>query len=124
MSLTKQKLIFWQLAKDKLDAAKAKELELRKEICEEILGDNVKGTHKKEFSGMTAKAVGKINMKFDTVILKEIFPDLSKEEKLCIRYKQELVAKHYGLLPEDSIFHKAVITSAGTPSLELKIEKE
>lgn len=121
MAITKKKLQDWQKAKDTLAEAKEKEMELRREICSEILGDKLKGTvHLKKF-GLDAAAAGKLNTSLDADSLKPIFKKLSPEEKACIKYKPELIAKQYKLLPDDSILHQAVTSKPGTPSLTIKV---
>jgi len=120
MSLKKKTLLQWEEAKIELDVAKENEMVLRKEICEEILKDQIKGTtHFKKF-GLDAAATAKLSQKFDVDILKEIFHKLNKEEKGCIKYDPKLVAKKYKELPEDSILHQAVESKPGTPSLKIK----
>ena len=106
--------------KDQLVEVKEKELELRNEICDLILDGKVKGTsHFKKF-GLDAAAVAKENVKIDKDVLKTIFKKLSPQEKACIKYKPELINKEYKNLPENSIFHQAVVTTPGTPALTIK----
>lgn len=119
MPITKKRLLEWQDAKDALDLAKSQELELRNDLCAEILKDKVKGTvHFKKY-GLDAAATGKINVTLDAGTFKEIFKKLSATEKACIKYKPELINKAYKDLPEDSILHSAVSEKPGTPSFKL-----
>ena len=120
MSITKKRLLAWQDAKEILDVAKEKELELRNELCSEILKDKTKGSVSVSKFGFKAKATAKMNAKLDVDDLKAIFTKLSAEEKACIKYKPELITKKYKDLPENSILHKAVSEKPGTPSFELK----
>ena len=120
MPLKKKILLQWEEAKIELDIAKEKEMDLRKEICSEILQDQQKGVkHFKKF-GLDAAATAKLNQKLDVDTIKSIFKKLDKQEKACIKYDPKLVAANYKELPEDSIFHSAVESTPSTPSLKIK----
>lgn len=125
MEITEDKILAWKSAKEELAVAKETEMTLRKEICDVILVNRPKGaTHFKKY-GMDLTATGKFSTpKIEKDLLTDILSKLSKTERSCIRYKPELVAKNYKMLPEESILHQAVISKDGTPDLKLKIIKE
>jgi hypothetical protein len=124
MSITKIEIEAWKDSKNRLKEAKEIELEIRKGLCGKILKAKAKGTvHYKKF-GYDLAATAKINKKIDSNSLKKLFKDLSNEEKKCIRYKPELKMQEYQDLSNDSILHKAVIITPGTPELKIKEIKE
>ena len=124
MSVTKKHIEVWIAAKANLDVVKAKEMELRKEICEAVLQGTHKGTEHLIVEGLDVAATGKINTKVDTECLDTIWNDLSQGEKDCIVYKPSLVAKEYKTVDAKSKLHEAIITTPGTPTLKVKPVKE
>jgi len=103
-----------------LAAAKSAEMQLRMHICDQVLLDKIKGVAHKVIDGFDFAATAKINMSIDKELLENLLPDLSDTEKLCIRYKPEVVAKTYNALDSKSKLHLAVTAKPGTPSLKIK----
>ena len=124
MPITKSKLSAWAEAEAALGRAKATELALRLEICKEVLAGKPKGVAHLIVDGFDVAATAKINTKIDKEVLDTIWPSLSQTEKESVRFKPEIVAKQYGFLDAKSNLHQAVITTPGTPSLEIKPIKE
>ena len=115
----------WILAKSSLDTWKEKELELRQIICAEVLEGKQKGTSHLLEHGWDIVATAKLNTTVDSAVLDQIWPELSLMEKEAIRYKPEVIAKQYNLITDSgSKLHLAITTKPGTPSLELKPQKE
>lgn len=114
----------WATAKLKLAELKETELELRKEICDHILGDKIKGSKKGVIGSFTLSASAKLNQTIDKELLKSIWPDLSIEEKKCIKFDPKIVAKEYKTVDAKSNLHQAITSKPGTPTLEIKGVKE
>lgn len=113
----------WVTSKEKLDAAKAKEVELRLLICEQILDGKIKGSFKSTIEGYVLTATAKLNNKVDADLLKTIWEELSPEEKRCIKFKPNLIAKEYNKLKGTYELFRAVDSKPGTPSLAIKPTK-
>lgn len=118
--MDKSKVLEWMKLAADLKNLKAKEMELRKELCEEVLGDKVKGTDHLIVEGLDLAATGKVNTTLDPEMLQSIWNDLSQKERDCIVHKPSLVAKNYKDLDGTSTLHQAVTTKPGAPSLKVK----
>lgn len=110
----------WLNAKKKLDHYKDNEMSLRKTICSFILGTKTKGSKTDMVGEFKMTATAKLNTVIDKDALKAIWPDLSKQEKACIRFKPELVAANYKKIPANSKLHQVITDKPGAPTLVLK----
>ena len=110
----------WIFTKDKLTQAKEQELKLRKEICEHILQEKIKGSKKGSIGVYVLVASAKLNNKLDAELLESIWKELSEKEKACIKYKPSLIAKEYNSLDGAVKLHRCIDSKPGTPSLTLK----
>lgn len=129
MTISRELIDHWKEAKERLDSAKEDEMNLRILIASEVAelgagGDYLPGTfHHKDLGEDIVVSIS-MNQKIDKKILSGILADLSDEEKAAIRYKPELNAKEYKLLPADSLLNKAIKSKPSTPTLEIKELKE
>jgi hypothetical protein len=122
--MDKDKVITWMEAALKLAAAKTHEMELRQDICKEVLDGKLKGVKHLIVEGLDVAATGKINTTLDPELLESIWNDLPQQERDCVVQKPSLVAKNYKGLSDDSLLHQAVTTKPGAPSLSVKPVKE
>ena len=110
-------MIHW---KEKLTEAKEKELLFRKEICEHILGDKIKGSKKGTIGIYVLSASAKLNIKLDAELLESMWKELSDGEKACIKYKPSLIAAEYKNVDSQAKLHRCIDSKPGTPTLTLK----
>ena len=110
----------WIKWKDDLAMAKENELNLRKEICEHILQGQIKGSKKGTIGIYVLSASAKLNDKLDAELLKAIWPNLTPEEKACIKYKPNLIAAKYKKLKSGVKLNRCIDSKPGTPTLTLK----
>jgi len=113
----------WLEWKDDLAFAKENELKFRKEICEHILGDKIKGSKKGTIGKYVLTASAKLNIKVDDELLESMWEELSDGEKACIKYKPSLIAKEYNSLDGAMKLHRCIDSKPGTPTLTLKTVK-
>jgi len=111
----------WLDAKATLDAAKKSEMELRKQICDELLADKPEGTNNFNLFGYDIKAVKKFTYSLDPD-----FDDtmLTDDEKECIRFKPSLVLGRYKKLIEPGALDDYVTVTEATPTLSISLNEE
>ena len=114
----------WLGWKDDLALAKESELELRKKICELILGDKIKGSKKGSIGKYVLTASAKLNMKVDAELLESMWEELSDGEKACIKYKPNLIAAEYKNIDSQAKLHRCIDSKPGKPTLTLTSIKE
>lgn len=120
ISIDSDKVQSWLIAKEELATLKARELDLRNQICEHILDGKIKGTSNKVIGVYSLSAAAKLNNKVEKEELQAMWSDLSPEEKECVKFKPEVVAKNYGKIAADSNLHRVITSKPGTPTLTLK----
>lgn len=118
--MTENDIRQWIMAKNKLNTAKTKELELRKIICDYILDGKVKGSKKSIIGVFTLTATAKLNNRLDKKLLAVLWPDLSAVEKSCIKFEPSVIAKEYNIIDNKSNIHRAITSTPGTPTLTIK----
>lgn len=108
-----------------LAKVKKQELELRKELCNELFEGRV-GEFKKEFETdrYEVEAQSKVTHNIDKTAFAAIVDELSDEELECIRYKPELDIRKWRKLPEDAILHEVVTEKPATPTLKITLKVE
>lgn len=120
--ITRETLENWENAKSQLDNYKTKELALRLQIADEVLGGAIKGTHHSLYDGMNkASVTAKLNLSVKPEELKVAWGDLSPIERECIQFKPTVKTGPYGKLPEDSLLRRIVSAKPGTPTLKVKL---
>ena len=114
----------WILAKEKLDRAKAREAELRIELCNFILQGQPKGSKKATIGKFNLTATAKLNQKVLKDELKSIWVDLNPNQRKCFKFDPKTVTKEINKLEPDSIVFKAIEEKPGMPALSIKQPKE
>ena len=106
-----------------LKEIKAKELELRNQICDVILAGLGTGTHNFAKDGMLIKAVASLNYSFDKETLDGLINDdaLSADELDCIRWKPELALAKYKKTDNTEALDEALFVKPAQPTLEIKL---
>lgn len=104
-----------------LSEVKEKEMELRLDICSEILKGKKVGTNNFTEGGLKIKAVKKVNHKLDEDELSEVYDDMSDEETACIKFKPSLIKKNYDALAESPILDEVLTVEDATPSLKITL---
>lgn len=114
-----EKIEKWVDLYEQLKILKDQEVNLRKEICEEIFNGERK-TKKVNIGPYKVKAVYKINSRIDEAAYTNLEPMLSTQEKEAIRIKFDLVQSKMKKLDLDSLLMQCIIQKPGTPTLEVK----
>lgn len=106
-----------------LKELKAKELELRNEICDKLLEGLPVGTHNFAKDGMKIKAVSSLNYSFDQTTLDDLINDdmLTAEELDLIRWKPELKVGDYKKAEFTENLDEALFVKPAQPTLEIKL---
>jgi hypothetical protein len=111
----------WKELQKDLKRIKAREMELRKEICANILeGIELPASKKLEHAGERITAKQTLSYAIDESTLNTMWADLSNEEQSAIRFKPNLAMREYKKLPEDSILHEAVTCKPAAPTLKVE----
>ena len=120
-----QKLALWRDYVQQLDALKAREMELRKELFSQAFEAPKEGTNTLDLqAGWKLKGVYKINRKIDEAAIPAVREELKKIEVSIdplLRWSADLVTANYKALSDAtrSVFDKVLIITPGSPSLEL-----
>lgn len=114
----------WSRLATQLKEIKAKEAELRRELCALIIAatpmKNGRVTVKQNLDGFACKAIQTLSFKVDQAVLANIWETLQPVEKQAIKFVPDLRLKEYKALPSDSLLHEAITTSLAMPTLEAK----
>jgi hypothetical protein len=113
----------WAFQKQKLDDAKSEEMRLRKEICQEIMGEQI-GKSNSQYKDLKLKY--NTSYKLDEskwIELKENFDDNDLALD-CVRYKPSLSKSAMNKLDENHIFWECISESPAAPTIEIKKEEE
>ena len=112
----------WEQARDDLKKLKAKELVLRKSICQAMFDSADKFTTSQKLDdGRTLKAIIKINRKIDEAALSSMWNELTATEQAVFKMVPKLQLRLYRQLDDFSLVHEAVTEQPSpTPVLELK----
>ncbi len=110
----------WIKADAAMRAAKAHELELRKELCDHILQGKIKGSKTTQIGQYKLSATAKLNAKIDKDALKSIWFDLTPAEKQSVKFDPKLIAKNYNGLDASCTIHHVITHKPGTPALSVK----
>lgn len=111
----------WIQISQQLKNIKKQEGELRRTICTSIFKGAIKaGTYKESDEHFEAKAVYKINTKFDKEALTSIYDDLSEEAQACFKFDPELIMGKLNKLDENDPLWDIITTEPAMPGLEAK----
>lgn len=115
------KMQTWANAKRQLGLYKKTEADLRREICGDLLIDVEfeKGIARRKttYLGYEVKAEQKLSYAIDFDVLKQIWEDLSEEDRECLKKTVTLDLTKYKKLPENSLFHDAIVSKSAMPTL-------
>ena len=118
-AIDKDVLEEWIDAAASLKAAKAEEMELRKDICEILQeADSRYGTLNFDVHGFKLKATFGLSYKIDEEALEAIQADLSEADLACIRWKPQLDVAAFKALGSD-LLNSVVIVTPAAPSLKV-----
>lgn len=118
-AIDKNVLEEWIDAAASLKAAKAEEMELRKDICEILQeADSRYGTLNFDVHGFKLKATFGLSYKIDEEALEAIQADLSEADLACIRWKPQLDVAAFKALGSD-LLNSIVIVTPAAPSLKV-----
>ena len=119
------KLETWHEMSVLLKRTKVREMELRKELCEELIGGegmtNGRVTVKGHQGHLDYTAVQALSHRLDVAALDALYSSLSAHEKSVVIYKPSLALTEYKKLPDTSLLHEAVITTLSAPTLQVVI---
>lgn len=112
----------WEDAQAKMKFWKAKELELRNEILEELACQKDEGVVNKIIDDLKISATYKLNRKIDVSVLDAIWKDLEEAEKIAIKYKPDIVMKELRDLEKEgtSKLLNAIIITPGQGTIKIK----
>lgn len=120
-----KKLKKWNKLSTALKRVKAQEMNLRKELCAEIIADqkmvNGRVTAKRnndDFESITA--IQALSYSIDKAALNSLWDTFSEVEQSVVKNEPKLDLRAYKKLPEHSTFHEAVVTRIGAPTLAVK----
>lgn len=106
-----------------LKEAKEEEMELRLDICGDLLVNAEVSVNNFKQDGLKIKATRKLKMDIDKDLLKDIYDDMDEAERGCFKFDPTLMKKNYNNLDGDSKLVNSVITvSEATPSLVVELE--
>ena len=110
----------WLAAQDDLRIAKARELALRKEICDEILVEKLEGSKTVVADSFKVTATAKLNRSIDREVLETLWDDLTDLEKEAVVYKPSLVLPIYKKIEgSNSRLEEAITVKPGLSSLKI-----
>ena len=122
----KTKLQTWHEMATLLKVTKDREAELRRELCDELIGGapmdkgrvTVKGIDSD--SNLQFTAVQTLSHRVDTSILDTLWSSMTELDKNAVVYKPALALAAYKKLPLNSLLHEAVITTLAMPTLKVE----
>lgn len=115
----------WVEAKKELDSWKAKELELRNKILQDMnTGKKIEGVDHQEWGEFKITATYKISKSVDPKALESVWKDMTEAEQSAFVYKPSLVAKNYKEVAESDLVASAVTIKPAQGSLSMKIVEE
>lgn len=117
--ISKSTIENWIDAQTTLKAVKEEEMELRKEICNE-LQENEGGIGTKNYlvHGFKLKATFALTYKIDEEKLTELMDQLSDAEKACIKWKPSLDVTAFKKIESD-LLNEIVFATMGAPTLKV-----
>ena len=110
----------WSELQVLLKEVKAKEMKLRKEICNDILhGMPLPARKTISIQDIEVKAENTVTHNLDESVLNEMYEELDTKEKAVIKWQPKLKLRDYKKLPDESLLHEAVIVKPSSPTLKL-----
>jgi len=109
----------------RLKTLKAKEMRVRKELCNEIF-EGQTGALKKKFEedGYKIQAESGVGYKIDEASLKAMWEEITETEAEVIDWKPALKLAAYKKLPTHMLIHECVTSKPSAPTLKvIKIEE-
>jgi hypothetical protein len=109
----------WKKMADNLSILKLEEKNLRIAICNSIFQDEHK-TKTLNIHPYSIKATSIININIDNAALDAMWGDLNDNEKMCFKFKPELINKNYKTLADPKKINECITKKPGMPTLEIK----
>lgn len=116
-----EKLERFRLIASELKLLKKEEMDLRKSLCDELLKNRPKGTHRFELPGMVIKANKKVLTTVDAKRLAEHYHVMTEAEKACIVYKPSLSLSAYNKLFDTPTLDECITVRPASPTLEVHL---
>ncbi len=114
----------WKQLAEKLQKIKAEEMQLRKEICAEILmGLPLPSKKTLVIDVFKVEAKNDLNYKLDDTILSPMFKELTDPEKNSLKFEPKLRLREYKNLDDDDnelLIHEAITVKPSAPYLKVK----
>lgn len=120
------KYLEWLRASEDLKTAKAKELQLRNALCDELLSEKLEGSLTVRDQGYKITATAKLTRSIDQAVLESIWDNLPDEERECIAYKPSLKLANYKRIEQQGgLLMEAITVKPAQASLKIEpIEAE
>jgi len=112
----------WLQEKKNLSESKKKELELRSQIIDSLITNETKGVFKFTEGGVKLTVGLGTRMNIDISVLDTLMSELSDQEKECVKYLPNLVAKEMKKLKGDELLFEAIIEKPSLPTLKIEID--
>jgi hypothetical protein len=119
----------WKQLAEWLEAAKAREIEMRKAIFHYFFPQPKEGANNFRADGIHVKATHKINRSLDVAALDSVMPQLPEAYRhvgVLIEYKPDFKLTVYREMPEEyrKVFEQALSIKEGSPQLEILLGAE
>jgi len=118
--------LYWRNVAQQLTTLKAKEVKLRRELCNGLFEGRIGSfTVKKDIDDWQITAVSKTTLKLDQEAASAMYGDLTDAEKNSLKSELKIVKKFFDALPADAILFDAITEKPAMPSLKVeRIEEE
>ncbi len=118
-----ERLLEWKVMSEDLKLLKKKELQLRKELCNEMFDGKVGAFTEtiREDGAFEAKATSKITTTLDAGTLDAVWEELPQAQRDCIAWKPSIKLRDYNKLAEGSLLSEAITQKPATPTLKVEI---
>lgn len=112
----------WKRLQATLKTIKAQEMELRKELCKDILQGKL-GTVNTVVDKFKLKAAQQTRLKVDSEALQAIWSDLTPEEQNSVKWSPEVIKSKYNALSDKDMINSVITTVPNAPTLKIETIK-
>jgi len=124
--LTSDQIMEWADVAAELKMLKAKEVDMRRPIAEELLEQATYSGARKSVSeaypGFKVKAAQALSFKVDPEALQSIWDDLDTLEQCAIKWTPTLSMPLFNKISPDSVLHDVVTSKPAMPTLKVELE--